>query len=86
VTSAAGRNRKLGDLVGGGVKPKEAFKIMYDDGEYGEGYIALELAVPWLETLDKKIIDELPLFKTLFKIFFNNRKPIDELKKLVKKI
>jgi len=86
VTSAAGRNRKLGDLVGRGIDPQKAFKDMSDDGEYGEGYMALELAAPWLKTLDKKIIDELPLFKTLFKIFFNGGKPIDELKKLVLKI
>jgi glycerol-3-phosphate dehydrogenase (NAD(P)+) len=86
VTSAAGRNRKLGDLVGKGVDPQKAFKDMSADGEYGEGYIALKLAALWLETLDKKIIEELPLFKTLFKIFFDGGKPINELKKLVLKI
>ncbi len=86
VTSAAGRNRKLGELVGRGINPQKAFKDMSDDGEYGEGYVALELAAQWLETLDKKMLDELPLFKTLFKIFFNGGKPIDELKKLVLKI
>lgn len=86
VTSAAGRNRKLGELVGRGIEPQKAFKDMSDDGEYGEGYVALELAAQWLKTLDKKIIDELPLFKTLFEIFFNGGKPIDELKKLVLKI
>jgi glycerol-3-phosphate dehydrogenase (NAD(P)+) len=86
VTSAAGRNKKLGELVGRGIDPQKAFKDMCDDGEYGEGYMALKLATPWLKTLDKKIIDELPLFKTLFKIFFNGGNPIDELKKLVLKI
>ncbi len=86
VTSAAGRNRKLGDLVGSGINPQKAFKDMFNDGEYGEGYVALELASTWLKTLDKKIIEKLPLFKTLFNIFFNDGKPIDELKKLVLKI
>jgi glycerol-3-phosphate dehydrogenase (NAD(P)+) len=86
VTSAAGRNRKLGDLVGSGINPQKAFKDMFDDGEYGEGYVALELAASWLEILDKKIINELPLFKTLFKIFFDGGKPMDELKKLVLEI
>jgi glycerol-3-phosphate dehydrogenase (NAD(P)+) len=86
VTSAAGRNRKLGELVGRGIDPQKAFKDMSDEGEYGEGYMALELAKPWLQTLDKKIIDELPLFRALFKIFFNSGKPIDELKKLLLKI
>lgn len=86
VTSAAGRNRRLGDLVGSGINPQKAFKDMFDDGEYGEGYVALELAASWLEILDKKIMDELPLFKTLFKIFFDGGKPMDELKKLVLKI
>jgi len=86
VTSAAGRNRKLGELVGKGMDPHKAFKDMSDDGEYGEGYAALKLAEPWLKILDKKIIDELPLFKTLFSIFFNGGKPVDELKKLILKI
>ncbi len=86
VISAAGRNRKLGELVGRGIDPQKAFKDMLDNGEYGEGYVALELAASWLETLDKKIMDELPLFKTLFKIFFDGCKPNDELKKLVLKI
>lgn len=86
VTSAAGRNRKLGDLVGQGIDPQKAFKDMFDNGEYGEGYIALDLAASWFENLDKKIIDNLPLFKTLFKIFFGGGKPLDELKKLVLQI
>ncbi|MCL4418331.1 MAG: hypothetical protein M1365_16885 [Actinobacteria bacterium] len=86
VTSAAGRNRKLGDLVGRGIDPEKAFKDMSGNGEYGEGYIALELAASWLKTLDKKIIDELPLFKTLFEIFFYGGKPMNELKKLVLRI
>ncbi|MCL5071676.1 MAG: hypothetical protein M1308_12400, partial [Actinobacteria bacterium] len=84
--SAAGRNRKLGDLVGRGIDPQKAFKEMSDAGEYGEGYVALELAESWLKTLDKKIIDKLPLFKTLFEIFFYGGKPINELKKLVLRI
>lgn len=49
VTSAAGRNRRYGEMIGKGVDSEEAFKKMYKEGEYGEGYIALKLAIPWLK-------------------------------------
>ena len=55
VTSVAGRNRRYGEMVGGGVEPGAAFKKMFDEGEYGEGYMALKLAVPWLSNFNVEI-------------------------------
>lgn len=86
VTSAAGRNRRYGELVGKGINPQEAFKQMSDEGEYSEGYIALKHAKQWLDNLDVKIINELPLLKTLIKIIFKNCDPEYELKQFVTKI
>ncbi len=86
VTSAAGRNRRYGELVGKGVNPQEAFKQMFDEGEYGEGYVALKLAPKWLNNLNTAIFDELPLLNTLYKIIFGNFDPEQELKKFIIKI
>ncbi len=59
VTSVAGRNRKFGELIGQGYKGEEAFKKMFDEGEYGEGYMALKLGLPWLEKkLNEKLSKE----------------------------
>ena len=86
VTSAAGRNRRYGELVGKGVNPDEAFNKMLDEGEYGEGYVALKLAIQWLKNIDEAILNELPLFNTLYRIIFENCNPESELKKFVTKI
>ena len=86
VTSAAGRNRRLGELIGRGNEPAKVFKQMYDEGEYGEGYVALELAIPWLKQKDPGVIEELPLLKTLNNIIFNKSSPSEELKKLILKL
>ena len=83
VTSAAGRNRRLGELIGKGNDPEMVFKQMYDEGEYGEGYVALELALPWLRSKDPGIIGKLPLLQTLNKIIFDKSDPSEELKKLI---
>jgi glycerol-3-phosphate dehydrogenase (NAD(P)+) len=86
VTSAAGRNRRLGELIGNGNDPEKVFKQMYDEGEYGEGYVALGLAVPWLKQKDPGIIKELPLLQTLNNIIFNKSNPAEEIKKLVSRL
>ncbi len=83
VTSAAGRNRRFAELIGKGNDPERVFKQMYDEGEYGEGYVALELAVPWLRSKDPGIIGKLPLLQTLNKIIFDKSDPSEELKKLI---
>ncbi len=83
VTSAAGRNRRFGELVGNGTDPDTAFKKMYGEGEYGEGYIALKLAVPWLESKDPGILEELPLLAALNNIIFKKSDPSEEFNKMI---
>ncbi len=79
VTSVAGRNRRYGEMVGGGFEPEAAFKKMLDEGEYGEGYMALKLAVPWLSNFNVSISGELPLLDLLYNIVFNGFKPSEAL-------
>jgi glycerol-3-phosphate dehydrogenase (NAD(P)+) len=83
VTSVAGRNRRLGEMVGRGIDGQAAFKEMYDKGEYGEGYIALKLAMPWIWRENPEILKKLPLLQALNNIIFNKFKPSAELKKLI---
>ena len=80
VTSVAGRNRRYGEMVGAGVEPGTAFKIMFDEGEYGEGYMALKLALPWLSNFSVDIARELPLLNLLCNIILKGSEPSAELK------
>jgi glycerol-3-phosphate dehydrogenase (NAD(P)+) len=80
VTSVAGRNRRYGEMVGLGIEPGAAFKKMFDEGEYGEGYMALKLAMPWLSNFNLSIAGELPLLNLLYNIILKGFEPSAELK------
>lgn len=86
VTSVAGRNRRFGEMVGKGIDPDIAFKKMFDEGEYGEGYTALKLALPWLGNFDINVRAELPLLVTLYNIIFKKVSPYDELMRFIKNL
>jgi glycerol-3-phosphate dehydrogenase (NAD(P)+) len=92
VTSSAGRNRRYGEMVGSGIEGETAFKQMCAEGEYGEGYIALKLVIPWIthsfnEASNKDFIkNELPLLYTLNNIIYGKDEPASELKKLISKL
>lgn len=83
VTSIAGRNRRYGEMVGSGVEPGAAFKKMFDEGEYGEGYMALKLAIPWLSNFDVDLASELPLLNFLSNVVSKGFDPAAELKTFV---
>ena len=85
VTSVAGRNRRYGEMVGSGVEPSAAFKKMFDEGEYGEGYMALKLAIPWLSNFHVELASELPLLNLLNNIVSKGFDPAAELKAFVLK-
>jgi glycerol-3-phosphate dehydrogenase (NAD(P)+) len=80
VTSVAGRNRRYGEMVGGGAEPGAAFKKMFDEGEIGEGYMALKLAIPWLSNFYVDIAGELPLLNLLYNVVLKGFDPGAELK------
>jgi glycerol-3-phosphate dehydrogenase (NAD(P)+) len=83
VTSTAGRNRRFGELVGKGMEGQDAFNEMYEMGEYGEGYIALKLALPWIKSEIPGIIEKTPLLSALNNIIFNKCEPAGEFTKLI---
>jgi len=86
VTSAAGRNRRFGEMVGKGVNPSEAFGKMLEEGEYGEGYIALKLSVPWLSNYGIDIDTELPLLSALYDIIYSEKNPEKIFNELILKL
>ncbi|MBN1299290.1 MAG: hypothetical protein JW997_06370 [Actinobacteria bacterium] len=83
VTSAAGRNRRYGEMVGKGMDGEKAFKKMLEEGEYGEGYMALKLAIPWLKQENPVLLEELTLLTCLNNIIFNKAKPFQEFEELI---
>ncbi len=83
VTSTAGRNRKFGEMVGKGMDGHDAFKEMYGQGEYGEGYMALKLAIPWIKSEIPDITVKTPLLFSLNNIIFNKYEPAGEFSKLM---
>jgi glycerol-3-phosphate dehydrogenase (NAD(P)+) len=86
VTSSAGRNRRFGEMVGKGINPSEAFSKMLEEGEYGEGYIALKLSVPWLSNFGIDIKKELPLLSALYNIIYAEKNPEEIFKELISKL
>ena len=83
VTSAAGRNRRFGEMVGKGMDGQDAFNEMYEQGEYGEGYIALKLALVWIKNEIPGITEKTPLLLALNNIIFNKCEPSGEFDKLI---
>ncbi|MBM3706544.1 MAG: hypothetical protein FJW66_08475 [Actinobacteria bacterium] len=83
VTSAAGRNRRFGEMVGKGMDGQAAFNEMYAQGEYGEGYIALKLAIPWINDKIPGCAENTPLLSSLYNIIFNKCEPSGEFAKLI---
>lgn len=82
VTSQSGRNRKFGDYIGRGVSPKNAYKMMLEEGEVAEGYNTLSKGMIYLRQLGKGLLDELPLFQILYRTVFEERDFSEELKAL----
>ena len=78
VTSSSGRNRRFGDLIGGGMTAVQAFDLMMGEGETAEGYAALEhgmqLVLRLLDAGDGSPIEkELPLLAKLHEIVYRGR-------------
>jgi glycerol-3-phosphate dehydrogenase (NAD(P)+) len=73
VASLSGRNRRYGEEIGKGGGPNHTFKKMFEEGEVAEGYMALEIAIDWVNSLDKDLIKQLPLLKVLHEIIFEGK-------------
>jgi len=59
---------------------------MYAEGEFGEGFVALKLGIPWLSdkynVTENLMKEELPLLNTLNRIIFKKENPAFSVKTL----
>jgi glycerol-3-phosphate dehydrogenase (NAD(P)+) len=79
VASLSGRNRRYGEAVGRGKEPHETFKKMFAAGEVAEGYMALKISLDWVKSLDKNLLEELPLLEALYGMIFDGKEPKNSL-------
>lgn len=79
VTGRSGRNRKYGELIGAGGRPKETYEKMLLEGELAEGYDALAKGVRWWEDDGRRSLDELPLLRALYSIVCHGKDPEKEI-------
>ena len=85
-SSLSGRNRRLGDFIGSGLKPSIAYKNMHQEGEIAEGYLTLKIGYRWVNDIKKNFREELPLLSSLYNIIFNYHDPTEELIRFVLRI
>jgi glycerol-3-phosphate dehydrogenase (NAD(P)+) len=83
VTSSSGRNRKFGDFIGRGQKASDAFKEMLENDELAEGYDSLKHGKVYVDQLDGRLIKELPLLETLYKIVCLDRDADKEMRQFI---
>lgn len=83
VTSASGRNRRFGELIGKGMDADEAYNCMLAEDEAAEGYSALKLGMTFIEQIDKNFIYDLPLFNMLYRIIYRHHDMKDEISRFL---
>lgn len=77
LTGEAGRNRRLGEIIGAGMKPRDAVKKMKDEGVTVEGYEAIKLGLnlaKQLQSEGKLNLDCMPLLSSLYDVLYNDKK------------
>jgi glycerol-3-phosphate dehydrogenase (NAD(P)+) len=84
VTGRSGRNREYGELVGRGKGPMDAYNMMLEADRLVEGYDTLKLGRQWIQEKDERLIERLPLLKSLFSIIFHENDPESEITRFVK--
>lgn len=65
VTAQSGRNRRFGELIGGGIPASEAYRSMYEAGEIAEGFHAVRHGWEYARRLDPGLCERLPILGTL---------------------
>jgi glycerol-3-phosphate dehydrogenase (NAD(P)+) len=79
VTSASGRNGIFGRKVGAGGVPAEEYRRMLEAGEVAEGYHTLKLLMTYADTLERGVMEKLPLLRAIEEAVFGGKNPRDEL-------
>ncbi|SHJ18241.1 glycerol-3-phosphate dehydrogenase (NAD(P)+) [Geosporobacter subterraneus DSM 17957] len=86
VTGEAGRNRTLGELIGGGLTASKAVEKMREEGITVEGYPAIKFGyylAKQLESEEKLSLDQLPLLRGLYSILYENAPAYGKIKELL---
>ncbi|MPW27281.1 glycerol-3-phosphate dehydrogenase [Alkalibaculum sp. M08DMB] len=85
VTGEAGRNRLLGEVIGGGMTSFDALAKMKDEDITVEGYSAVNFGYRLSINLIEKglLTKELPLLSALYKILYNNESCYASIKKVL---
>lgn len=85
VTGEAGRNRILGETIGGGMNSKDAIKKMADEDITVEGYGAVDFGYKLSQELIKegKLKSELPLLSALYDILYGDAECYETIKNVL---
>lgn len=84
VTGEAGRNRVLGEVIGGGMTSFDAMKKMREEDITVEGYPAIEFGYKLSKQLKEKgLIKDLALLDALYEILYNNEPCYETIKKVL---
>ncbi|MFZ7131543.1 MAG: NAD(P)H-dependent glycerol-3-phosphate dehydrogenase [Eubacteriales bacterium] len=84
VTGEAGRNRLLGEVIGGGMNSVDALQKMKDQDITVEGYPAIEFGYKLSKQLQREgTLDALPLLEALYQILYNNKPCYQSIKEVL---
>ncbi|MFT9494130.1 NAD(P)H-dependent glycerol-3-phosphate dehydrogenase [Anaerosolibacter sp.] len=86
VTGEAGRNRTLGEIIGAGMKAKDAIKKMEEEDITVEGYSAIRYGYELQKQLvlkGKLSLTELPLLQGLYRILYEDAPAYETVMELV---
>ena len=86
VTVSSGRNSLYGRRIGKGENAETAYHEMLEEDKLAEGYNTLRIARNFLYSYSNDIPFKMPLFDTLYKIVFNDKKYLNQLEDLMKKL
>lgn len=85
VTQASGRNGRLGELIGEGRKPKDAFELMKKNDQFAEGYGTLRYTKRFIEQQSDLELKSLPLLETLYRIVHHEEAVGGEMERFIEK-
>jgi len=82
VTAQSGRNRLLGERIGAGERPAQAYALMRSSGQLAEGYLAVRHGPSFLAGLDAAPAGGRELLDALYRILFGGAECRAELERL----
>ena len=87
VTGEAGRNRMLGEIIGGGLRVKQAIATMQAEQITVEGYSAIRLGYclgQQLAVNQKLDLNSIPLLRGLYAILYEEAEPLETIRNVIR--